>query len=454
MSDDVSPDLYGCYGNKKVRTPNIDEMAREGVMFRTCWASALCAPTRALIMTGRYSSRTGFYHNSLQIPQKDESNELLKYHHSFGKLLKQAGYATAIAGKWHCSSSRPESPDGGFDEYCLWESVQKIKNLPGKPEFTGAWENKADNTTTSRYWHPGIIRNHKLLKTGPNDFGPDIFTDFICDFIERKKNQPFLVYYPMVAPHGTREGHTTTPLRGKVGEMSKASSEETQARFEALNEYIDVLIGRIRKKVATLGLTDNTVFIYCSDNGTAVTAKSRGVERGCRVPFIVSGAGIKKRGATDEITDFSDVLATLVDFSEAGLPGGYEIDGKSLKPFLIGQTDRHRDWIYSIIGTTQLVRTKRYLLEVVNSLLGMPEGRLYDCSNNRDGRGYRKITDPLEAVDVRNLFNEILRKYPVLNKDNPFFKTRKGKIFLEEYTQSRAAEKHLHNHRNYKFYEE
>jgi arylsulfatase A-like enzyme len=137
MSDDVSPDLYGCYGNKKVRTPNIDEMAREGVMFRTCWASALCAPTRALIMTGRYGSRTGIYHNSLQLPQKDGSNELLKYHHSFGKLLKQAGYATAITGKWHCSSSNPESPDGGFDEYCLWESVQKIKNLPGKPEFTG-----------------------------------------------------------------------------------------------------------------------------------------------------------------------------------------------------------------------------------------------------------------------------------------------------------------------------
>ncbi len=454
MSDDVSPDLYGCYGNKKVRTPNIDEMAREGVMFRTCWASALCAPTRALIMTGRYGSRTGFYHNSLQMPQKDGSNELLKYHHSFGKLLKQAGYATAIAGKWHCSSSRPESPDGGFDEYCLWESVQEIKKLPGEPEFTGAWENKTDNTTTSRYWHPGIIRNHKLVKTKPGDFGPDIFTDFICDFIERKKDQPFLIYYPMVAPHGTREGHTTTPLTGKIGEMSKASPEETRARFEALNEYIDVLIGRIRRKVATLGLAGNTIFIYCSDNGTAVTAKSRGVERGCRVPFIVSGAGIKKRGSTDEITDFADVLPTLVDFAGAGLPDGYQIDGKSLKPFLTGRTDRHRDWIYSIIGTTQLVRNRRYLLESVNSLLGMPEGRLYDCGNNRDGRGYRKIIDPLEAVKVRKIFNEILRKYPVPNNDNPFFKTTRGKRFLGEYTQPVAVEKHLHNHRKYKFYEE
>ena len=454
MSDDVSCDLYGCYGNRKVRTPNIDRMAKEGVMFRTCWASALCAPTRALIMTGRYGHRTGIYHNSLQVPQADGSNELLKYHHSFGKLLKQAGYATAIAGKWHCSSSRPEGPDGGFDEYCLWEGVKEIEKLPGRPKFTGAWENKTDNTTTSRYWHPGIIKNHKLLATGPTDFGPDIFTDFVCDFIERKEEQPFLVYYPMVAPHGTREGHTTTPLRGKAGEMSKASPEETLARFEALNEYIDVLIGRICKKVDDLGLTDNTIFIYCSDNGTAVTAKSRGVERGCRVPFVVSGAGIKKRGATDEITDFSDVLPTLVDFADAKIPDGYPIDGKSLKPFLTGQSNTHRDWIYSVIGTTQLVRTRRYLLEAANPVLGMPEGRLYDCGNSRDGSRYRRITNPAEAAEVRGLFEPVLSKHPALKRDNPFFTTRRGKSFLQEYTQPTAVEKHLHNHKDYRFYEE
>lgn len=454
MSDDVSPDLYGCYGNNKVKTPNIDRMAREGVMFRTCWASALCAPTRALIMTGRYGNSTGFYHNSLQIPQKDGSNDLLKYHHCFSKLLRQAGYATAIAGKWHCSSSRPESPDGGFDEYCLWEGIKEIEKLPGGPDFAGAWENKTDNTTTSRYWHPGIIRNHKLLKTRPADFGPDIFTDFICDFIERKKNQPFLVYYPMVAPHGTREGHTTTPLRGKVGEMAKAPRQETWARFEALNEYIDVLIGRIQKKVDALGLGEDTIFIYCSDNGTAVTAKSRGVERGCRVPFIISGAGIKKRGATGEITDFSDILPTLVDFAGAKIPDGYVIDGKSLRPFLTGQTDKHRDWIYSVIGTTQLVRTRRYLLEAVNPILGIPEGRLYDCGNSRDGRGYRKITSPSETTKVRKVFDRILSKYPPLQKDNHFFKTRRGGRFHEQYMDPNAVDKHLHNHPDYKFYEE
>jgi len=454
MSDDVSCDLYGCYGNNKVNTPNLDRMAREGVMFRTCWASALCAPTRAMIMTGRYGNRTGCYHNNLQMPQKDGSNDLLKFHHSFGKLLKQAGYATAIAGKWHCSSSRPESPEGGFDEYCLWEGVREIEDLPGRPEFTGAWEDRTNQTTTSRYWHPGIIKNHRLLKTKPSDFGPDIFTDFICDFIERKKDQPFLVYYPMVAPHGTREGHTTTPLRGMVAEMARADSTETRERFEALNEYIDVLVGRIQKKVKDLGLADRTIVFYCSDNGTAVTAKSRAVERGCRVPMVISGAEIKKRGATDEITDLSDILPTLVDFAGAKIGAGYEVDGKSLRPFLVGKTDTHREWIYSVIGTSQLVRTKRYLLEAVNPILGLPRGRQYDCGRSRDGRGYKRITESTLPPKIHKIFDEVLRRYPPLRKNHSYFKTKRGKRFLDEYTQPSAVEKHLHNHKDFSFYEE
>jgi arylsulfatase A-like enzyme len=388
------------------------------------------------------------------MPQKDGSNELLKFHHSFGKLLKQAGYATAIAGKWHCSSSRPESEDGGFNEYCLWEGVKEIEKLPAKTEFAGAWEDKSNNTTTSRYWHPGIIRNHELVETRHDDFGPDIFTDFVCDFIERKKDQPFLVYYPMVAPHGTREGHTTTPLRGKVGDMSRTDSAETQARFEALNEYIDVLVGRIRHKIEDLGIANRTIVFYCSDNGTAVTAKSRAVERGCRVPMVISGAGIKKRGITGEITDLSDILPTLVDFADAKIPADYEVDGKSLKPFLTGKTDTHREWIYSVIGTSQLVRTKRYLLEAVNPVLGLPHGRLYDCGNSRDGRGYRRIADSDLPTQTRRILNGVLSKYPPLQKDDRYFQTKRGKRFLDEYTQPSAVEKHLHNHRDYRFYKE
>ena len=80
MSDDVSPDLYGCYGNDSVKTPNIDFMARKGVQFQTAWACAICSPTRAMIMTGQYANQTGFYHNNLYVPQNRETKDLHKYH--------------------------------------------------------------------------------------------------------------------------------------------------------------------------------------------------------------------------------------------------------------------------------------------------------------------------------------------------------------------------------------
>jgi len=454
FADDVSPDLYGCYGNKLVKTPNIDMMAEKGVKFRTAWATALCAPSRALIMTGRYGFRTGFYHNDLQIGQADGSRNLLKYHHSFGKLLKDAGYATAIAGKWHLGSGTPHDKNGGFEEYCLWEGLGSIRELDGSPDYDGGFEN---DVTTSRYWHPGIVKNGKLVKTKSYEFGPDIFTDFLCDFIERKKDQPFLAYFPMVSPHGTRQGVTTTPDRGEVGEMRKSSDRnENAARFRALNEYIDKLVGRLIKKITDLKLLENTVIIFTSDNGTGSTAKSRGVERGCRVPYVVYGGGTKQRGDTDELTDLSDILPTLVDYAESHVPKGYEVDGKSLKPFLTGRTNIHREWIHSYIGTTQLLRTRDYLLEAVNPMMGLPEGRFLYCGSNRDGKEYRNITgsgDPKHQAE-RKKFNSILKSLKPLTLDHPHFKTKKGKRFVKNYTVKNTMKKHLHNHEDFKYYDE
>jgi len=104
----------------------------------------------------------------------------------------------------------------------------------------------------------------------------------------------------------------------------------------------------------------------------AVTAKSRGVERGCHVPMIVWAVGVKERGPTDEICDLSDILPTLVEYAGAALPPGYEVDGRSLVPFLRGESDAHRDWIFSYIGGTRLVRSRTRLLEVVCPILGGP----------------------------------------------------------------------------------
>ena len=453
MLDDVSPDMYSAYKQPQAaNTPNVDQLAQKGVMFKTCYASAMCAPSRVEIMTGLYGTSTGVTQNGIWIG--DSRTHVYKNHQAFGKLLKDQGYATAIAGKWHAGLEMPYEEAVGFEEYCLWEGLKEISHLPGNPIFKGLME---DEKTTSRYWHPGIVKNGKLLDTKPTDYGPDLFADFIMDFMDRKAKtgQPFLAYWPSVAPHGTRTGCPTNPNRGEVGDLGgNQSSEENNARFKSLNEYIDGLVGKIVNKIESLGIADNTIIIFTSDNGTAVTAKTRGVERGSHVINIIAGAGIKTRGATDELTDFSDIAPTLLDFAGGKLPKGKKFDGISLKPFLTGKTDSTKDFIYGFISTTQLVRTKTHMLEVVNPLLGMPEGRFYYTANYRFGKGYEYVNnDPKHSI-ARTTFANYLKDKPAITIDHPYWQTKKGKKFYKEYTKPKAVEKHLYNHKDYKFYDE
>ncbi|NWK54307.1 sulfatase-like hydrolase/transferase [Verrucomicrobiaceae bacterium N1E253] len=453
MADDVSPEMFGCYGSQDAKTPNLDRMASQGVMFKSAWGSALCCPARAQIMTGCYATQTGFWSNGFSIPQSDGSNNLFRHYSSFGKLMQDAGYTTAVAGKWHIGGAEPpHAKHVGFDEYCLWEGPKELSRLPDSPTHRGAWE---DESTPSRYWHPCVVQNGRLVPTKKDDYGPDVFTDFLCDFMERsvKSGKPFLAYYPMVAPHGTRKGSPSTPKYGERGYLG-GNKENNRSHFRALNDYIDVLVGRLEEKAKALGVMDNTVIIFCSDNGTASIAKSRGTERGCRIPLIVYGSGIKKRGASDEIADLSDILPSLVDFAGKKLPESMPIDGKSLKPFLTGESTKHREYIFACIGSTRLVRSRTHLLEVVNPILGIAEGRFYYCANKHDGRGYKRIDSDPEHRQVRRQFSQILDKYPGLTKQHPYFQTKKGKRFLELYTKPKAVQKHLHNHKDYQFYDE
>jgi len=453
MLDDVSPEQFSCYGVEGWgKTPNVDKLAANGVLFKTCYASAMCGPSRVEIMTGQYGTSTGVLQNGMWFG--NSRNNVYKDHQAFGKLLKDAGYATAIAGKWHAGSQMPYEKEVGFDEYCLWEGIKEIAELPGSPKFIGQLE---DAKTTSRYWHPGIIQNHKLLDTKPSDYGPDIFSNFIMDFMERKtkEGKPFLAYWPSVAPHGTRIGAPTTPHRGAVGDLGPASDgKEGRLRFIALNEYIDFLMGKVVKKIEDLGIADNTIIIFTSDNGTAVTAKTRGVERGSHVVNIISGANVIARGATDELTDFTDIAPTLVELAGATLPKNKKFDGKSLVPFLTGKTNKHRDWIYGYISTSQIVRTKEYMLEAVNPLLGMPKGRFYYTGKNRNQKGYEFVNDNPKHAKARKEFDDFLKDFPAITKKHEFWKTKKGKRFLKSYTSPKVMEKHLYNHKDYKFYDE
>ncbi|VGO19327.1 sulfatase-like hydrolase/transferase [Pontiella sulfatireligans] len=460
MADDVSPDMFSCYApltpygmELAANTPNIDKLAETGVAFKTAYASAMCGPSRAQIMTGKYGSTTGALQNGLWLNGSRET--IYSNHLAFGKMMSEAGYATAIAGKWHAGSQMPYEADVGFQEYCLWEGAKEVLLATGQElkKSDCAWE---DESTPSRYWKPCLVQNGELLKVTDDDFCPDLCCDFICDFMERqsKAGKPFLAYWPTVSPHGTRSGQPTNPLRGNPGDLGTKGDKDNGPRFKSLIEHMDSTIGRIQAKVKELGIENNTVIIFCSDNGTAVTAKTRGVERGCHVVFMAAGARIKQRGLTDELMDFSDIAPTLADYAGIEAKQTVPYDGISLKPFLTGKVDQTKPLIHGFISTSQLVRSKDHLLEVYNPMLGMPDGRFYYTGENRFCKGYGRVDSNPEHAAAKNQFFQYLEQYPAMTADHPHWQTKAGKKFYKSYTSPKEKEKHLHNHKDYTFYDE
>ena len=456
LADDVSPDMFSAFEQPgSAQTPNIDKLAAQGVRFQTAYATAKCGSSRVELMTGRYANATGVYVNEIWVG--DARQEVYNDHIPFSRILKDAGYATAITGKWHAGVQMPYEDALAFDEYALWESTNEIAKLKGKPKFTGLME---DKTTTSRYWHPGYVKNGKLMDTKPSDYSLDIEADFLMEFIEKnaKAQKPFLAYWPTVAPHGTRTGMPTNPLRGEQGSLAPElkGGKEGHARFKSLIEYLDLKVGEVVNKIHELGIAENTLIIFTSDNGTAVTAKTRGVERGSHVVHIASGYGVKQRGETLELTDFADITPTLVDFADAWryVPKGTKFDGKSLKDFYAGNTDQHREWIHGYAGTSQIFRTQEYLLEVVNPIMNMSKGRFYYTGDNRFGHGYQLVDGDPAHQAARDKFDSYLAQLPAITKDHPHWQTKHGKRVMKTYKNPKVIEKHLYNHKDYKRYDE
>lgn len=335
MADDLGAKELACYGNKQHDTPNLDRLAKTGVQFNTCYSTPICHPTRFEIMTGQYGHHNGVFQfpgrpggPAVGSPEDDISSKV-----TFAHVLKRRGYATAHSGKWQLTGKIPTLiNECGFDEYCMWAYKH---NLPEGVKHTGGWEGKAGRKT-SRYWHPSIVKNKKYLPTKPDDYGPDIFTDFIVDFIKRKKDKPFFVYFPMCLTHGP---YYSTPDT-TTSEADKFKNLKTN--FKCNVEYMDKLVGRIVKALDAEGLTKNTVVFFTGDNGTGGQGKGQNTELGARVPMIVNCPGtVKTIGLSDQLVDLSDIMPTLADFADAKLPKDRPIDGQTFAPILRGKK-RHR----------------------------------------------------------------------------------------------------------------
>ncbi len=329
MADDMGYECLGTYGSTSYETPVLDNLASKGIQFNNCVSQPLCTPSRVKMMTGLYNYRNYDYFGHLGTQQ-----------YTFGNLLQEAGYATCIAGKWQLNglAYKDEIPDWndqskphklGFDEYCLWQLTQTA-NLGG------------------RYADPLIEQNGELLTRNPEAYGPDIFSDYILDFIQRKKETPFFVYYPMVLVH---DPFVPTPESAEWEDPTTRHKKDT-CYFKEMVAYTDKIVGKITSRLKELQIDNNTIVIFTGDNGTHPSifsqtqegvirgGKGNTIDAGTHVPLIVSWpACITKGFAFDGLIEFSDFFPTFADLVNKTVKS----DGYSFLPLLRGEKYRARE---------------------------------------------------------------------------------------------------------------
>ncbi|MDZ8117024.1 sulfatase-like hydrolase/transferase [Pontiella agarivorans] len=384
MADDVSWTAFGSYGNEDCKTPVLDRMAEQGIRFTQCYGTPICTPSRVMLMTGKYNFRN-YTHFGYMSP--DEK--------TFGNLLQDAGYKTAIAGKWQLNGLYNQKPGwddhtrpfkAGFDEYCLWQLTK------GKKGGAGAGE---------RFWSPPIEHNGTFISSKENagKYGPDIFVDFICDFMERSvaEDQPFFAYYPMVLVHSpfvpTPDTIGDAPRTQKANKARRGSNE-----FPAMVNYMDQIVGRILEKTEALGIAENTLIIFTADNGTntRITTRWNGrkikggkggmTDTGTHVPLIAYWKGHTPKGKVlDDLVDFTDFYPTLAELAGIGLDGSDPFDGTSFLPQIQGLEGTPRDWV--------LCHYQPYWNKEPGQFVRTAEYKLY-----ADGRFYK----PAEDLDEKN----------------------------------------------------
>ena len=317
LTDDQGYQDLGCFGSPNIRTPNIDQMAAEGMKFTSFYAQTVCGPSRASLMTGSYPMRNEREDDG-RIPHPALSlNEV-----TIAEILKPLGYATAIAGKWDLqgrSKQQNMSPTElspchqGFDE-CLW--------LP--------------NTATGKPIYQGD--QIKITKPVRSTF-TKMFTDRAISFIEKHKDQPFFFYLAQPMPHTVLEASEQFLGKSKAG------------LYGDVIEELDFHTGRLLDKVKELGLDDNTYIIYYSDNGPwwikrdhaghaepLRSAKTSTYDGGLRVPFIIRAPGKVPAGKTSDLVTASiDLLPTIAKLAGAKLPKDKVIDGLDISDVFHGK---------------------------------------------------------------------------------------------------------------------
>jgi arylsulfatase A-like enzyme len=360
LADDQGWGDLSINGNTNLSTRNIDSIARDGAVFDRFYVCAVCAPTRAEFLTGRYHARGGVRGTSAGAERLNLDEKTI------AQTFQSAGYATGAFGKWHNGSQFPYHPNArGFDEYYGFTS--------------GHW---------GQYFNPELDHNGKLVRG--KGYITDDLTNHAIDFITRHKDRSFFCYLPFNTPHSPMQApdryfqkfsKLDPPMRARNPQQEEIPM--TRAAL-AMSENIDWNVGRVLAKLDELRLRDNTIVLYFSDNGPNSWRWNGGMkgrkgsvdEGGVRAPFLIRWPGRIRPGTRiPQIAGAIDLLPTLADMSGVSVISTKPLDGNSVKPLLLSET---REWpdrmIFSLQNKSISVRTQQYRLD--------PNGRLFDMTSD------------------------------------------------------------------------
>jgi len=426
LADDLGYGDLSCYGQQKFSTPNIDRLARQGMLFRQHYTGCtVSAPSRSCLMTGLHTGHTPIRGNKGWNPEGQWPLPANSF--TVAEMLKEKGYTTGAYGKWGLGYVDTEGDPNsqGFDEF-----------------FGYNCQSLAHNYYPDHLWHNHekiLIQKNDSAKTGA--YSADLIHGKALEFMELNKDKPFFMFYPTTIPHAElfAKNEYMAMFRGKLlpEKSFKGTDEgpdfrlgpygsqpEAHTAFAAMITQLDDYIGEILSKLADLDIEENTIIIFASDNGPHLEGGAdpeyfnsngplRGFKRdmyegGIRTPMIVKWPGKVKAGSfSDHISAFWDVMPTLAEISGSEAPKG--IDGISFLPELLDKKQtRHESlyWEFHEQGGKTALRMGDWKVVKLN-MDKVPQGatQLYDLS-----------TDEGETTDLAPANPEIVKKMEELMK--------------------------------------
>ena len=336
MTDDQGYGDLACHGNTEIITPNLDALHAQSVRLTNFHVGTTCSPTRAALMTGKNCNRVGVWHTI------GGRSQLSRKEQTMADIFKNHGYTTGMIGKWHLGDSYPFRPhDRGFDD-------SFYHGGGGVWQMTDYWDND--------YFDDTYFRNGIPEKT--EGYCTDVWFDEAIDFVQQHQEDPFLLYLATNAPHG--------PFHVDSSYIKMyAGIEGVRANFYGMITNIDDNVGRLQESLTELGLDENTVFVFMTDNGTArgvrfdaegkvqqgYNSGMRGIkgseyEGGHRVPCFIRypNGAIGGGRDIDHLTAHVDLLPTFMELAGIETPVDLGLEGRSLKPLLNQTEENPDDW--------------------------------------------------------------------------------------------------------------